>query len=140
MFGPKIRGLFHLFRFELPLTAGVCGIGGITGIRHTTHHNRNLIGVSKHFFISAASLILDDYFYIESDKINAPERPLPAGLVTQQDVVLLFVVVTMLGFITGYLIGLEALLVILVWVAGFLYNWRFKKAVSIGNLMVILVF
>jgi geranylgeranylglycerol-phosphate geranylgeranyltransferase len=96
-----------------------------------------LLGFLSIFFISATSLILNDYFDIESDKINAPERPLPAGLVTEQDVVLLSIVVTMLGVITGYLISLEALLVvILVWAVGFLYSWRFKKAGFIGNLMV----
>jgi geranylgeranylglycerol-phosphate geranylgeranyltransferase len=84
----------------------VCDIRGIIGIRQTPRHNRNFIRVSKHFFISATSLILNDYFDIESDKINAPERPLPAGLVTERDVVLLSIVVTMLGFITGYLISL----------------------------------
>ncbi|AKB79060.1 (S)-2,3-di-O-geranylgeranylglyceryl phosphate synthase [Methanosarcina horonobensis HB-1 = JCM 15518] len=96
-----------------------------------------LLGFLSFFFISAAALILNDYFDIESDKINAPERPLPAGLVTERDVVLLSIAVTMLGFITGYLISMEALLVvILVWTVGFLYNWRFKKAGFIGNLMV----
>jgi len=79
-------------------------IRGIIGIGQTPHHNRNCIRISKHFFISATSLNLNDYFDIESDKINAPERPLPAGLVTERDVVLLSIVVTMLGFITGYLI------------------------------------
>jgi geranylgeranylglycerol-phosphate geranylgeranyltransferase len=96
-----------------------------------------VLGFLSVFFISAASLILNDYFDIEIDRINAPERPLPAGLVTERDVVLLSIVVTMLGFITGYLISLEAfLVVILVWAVGFLYNWRFKKAGFIGNLMV----
>lgn len=110
---------------------------GITGIRCTSYHNRNRIRISKHFFISATSLILNDYFDLEIDRINAPERPLPAGLVTEREVVLLSIVVAILGLITGYLISLEALLVvILVWAVGFLYNWRFKKAGLIGNLMV----
>ena len=112
-------------------------IRGTIGIRNTPDHNRNCIRFLSVFFISATSLILNDYFDIESDKINAPERPLPAGLVTERDIVLLSIVVTMLGFITGYLISLEALLVlILVWAVGFLYNWQFKKAGFIGNLMV----
>jgi geranylgeranylglycerol-phosphate geranylgeranyltransferase len=57
------------------------------------------------FFISASSLVLNDYIDIESNNINAPERPLPAGLVTERDVVLISILVTMLGFITGYLIS-----------------------------------
>jgi hypothetical protein len=46
-----------------------------------------ILGFLSVFFILATSLILNDYFDIESDKINAPERPLPAGLVTRHDVV-----------------------------------------------------
>lgn len=96
-----------------------------------------VLGFLSIFFISATSLILNDFFDLEIDRINAPERPLPAGLVTEREVVLLSIVVAVLGFITGYLIRLEALLVIiLVWAVGFLYNWRFKKAGLIGNLMV----
>ncbi|MPN00878.1 Protoheme IX farnesyltransferase [bioreactor metagenome] len=93
-----------------------------------------ILGFLSIFFISATSLILNDYFDIESDKINAPERPLPAGLVSERDVILLSIVVAMLGFITSYMISLEALLVIiLVWAVGFLYNWRLKRAGFIGS-------
>ena len=138
MFRTKIPGLFRLFRFELPFTAGVCVIlGELLALGKLPTTIEIVLGFLSVFFISASSLILNDYFDIEIDKINAPERPLPAGLVTGQDVILLSIVVTMLGFIAGYLISLEALLVvILVWAVGFLYNWRFKKAGFIGNLMV----
>lgn len=138
MFTAKVLGLFRLFRFELPFTAGVCAIlGELLALGKLPAIPEIVLGFLSIFFISAAALILNDYFDIETDKINAPERPLPAGLVTEQDVVLLFIVATVLGFITGYLINLEALLVIvLVWAVGFLYNWRFKKAGFVGNLMV----
>lgn len=138
MFKTRMLGLFRLFRFELPFTAGVCVIlGEILALGKIPTTTEIVLGFLSIFFISATALILNDYFDLETDKINAPERPLPAGLVTEQDVVLLSIAVTILGFITGYLISLEALLaVILVWTVGFLYNWRFKKAGFIGNLMV----
>jgi geranylgeranylglycerol-phosphate geranylgeranyltransferase len=138
MFRARMLGLFRLFRFELPFTAGVCVIlGELLALGELPSTTEIVLGFLSIFFISAASLILNDYFDIEIDKINAPERPLPAGLVTERDVILLSIVVTMLGFIAGYLISLEALLVIImVWAVGFLYNWRFKKAGFVGNLMV----
>lgn len=138
MFRTRILGLFRLFRFELPFTAGVCVIlGELLALGTLPSTTEIILGFLSIFFISATSLILNDYFDLEIDKINAPERPLPAGLVTEREVVLLSIVVAMLGFLTGYLISLEALLVvILVWAVGFLYNWRFKKAGLIGNLMV----
>lgn len=138
MFKSKILGLFSLFRFELPFTAGVCVIlGELLSLGTLPTTTEIVLGFLSIFFISATALILNDYFDLEIDRINAPGRPLPAGLITEREVVLLSIVVAMLGFITGYLISLEALLVvILVWTVGFLYNWRFKKAGFIGNLMV----
>lgn len=138
MFRPKILGLFRLFRFELPFTAGVCVIlGELLALGALPTTTEIVLGFLSIFFISATALILNDYFDLEIDRVNAPERPLPAGLVTEREVVSLSIVVAVLGFITGYMISLEALLlVILVWTVGFLYNWRLKKAGLIGNLMV----
>lgn len=134
----KIKGLFRLFRFELPFTAGVCVVlGELLALGKLPAITEVVLGFLSVFFISATSLILNDYFDVESDKINAPERPLPAGLVTKQDVVWLSIVVTTLGFIAGYMISITALLVvILAWGVGFLYNWRFKRTGLFGNLMV----
>lgn len=134
----KIQGLFRLFRFELPFTAGVCVIlGELLALGKLPTITETVLGFLSVFFISATSLILNDYFDVESDKINAPERPLPAGMVTKQDVVWLSIAVTALGFIAGYMISFTALLVvILAWAVGFLYNWRFKKTGLFGNLMV----
>lgn len=138
--GPKARllGLLRLFRFELPFTAGVCVIlGELLALGDIPAAREMTLGFLSVFLISATSLILNDYFDLESDKINAPERPLPSGIVTKRDVVLLSCVVTALGFIAGTLLSFQALLVvILAWAVGFLYNWRFKKTGLLGNLMV----
>lgn len=134
----KILALWRLFRFELPLTAGVCVIlGQLLALGSFPTARQALFGFLAVFLISAATLILNDYFDLESDKINAPHRPLPAGLVTPRQVILLFWAVTTLGFAASFLLGLTTLLVaVLVWGVGFLYNWRFKKAGLWGNLMV----
>ena len=134
----KIRGLFRLVRFELPFTAGVCVIlGEMLALGKLPDAREMILGFLSVFFISATALILNDFFDLETDKINAPERPLPAGLVTKRDVVLFSCVVTVLGFIASSMLGFNALLVvILVWAVGFLYNWRFKRTGLPGNLMV----
>ena len=134
----RISGLLRLFRFELPFTAGLCAIlGELLALGKLPTISEIVLGFLSVFAISAAALILNDYFDLESDIINALERPLPSGLVSKQDVLILSIAVTIAGFITAYLISLTALLVsILVWLVGFLYNWRFKKVLIIGNLMV----
>jgi geranylgeranylglycerol-phosphate geranylgeranyltransferase len=134
----KIKGLLGLFRFELPFTAGVCVIfGELLALGQLPSIPAMVLGFLSVFCISAAALILNDYFDIDSDKINAPERPLPAGLVTERDVVLLFVAVTIFGLISASMISVEAfVVVVLVWFLGFLYNWRLKKSGFLGNLIV----
>jgi len=134
----KLQGLFRLFRFELPLSAGICVIlGELLALGEIPAFREMILGFSSVFLISAASLILNDYFDLESDRINAPTRPLPAGLVTECDVILLFIGVTIVGLATSALLGFMSLLVgLLAWTVGFLYNWRFKKSGLPGNLMV----
>ena len=138
MLKTKVFGLLRLFRFELPFTAGVCVLlGQLLALKLIPTVSQMLLGFSSVFFISAAALIINDYFDLETDKINAPERPLPSGLVTKQEVVILFCAVTLLGWIAAYLINIQTFWVALfVWVIGFLYNWRLKKAGLLGNLMV----
>src|SRR5688572_15281949 len=111
MFRKRMLGLFRLFRFELPLTAGVCVIlGELLALGEIPTTKEMILGFLSVFFISATSLILNDYFDIESDKINAPERPLPAELVTKRDVILLSCLSTAIGFIASYTISFKALL------------------------------
>ena len=138
MFRKKLSGLFRLFRFELPFTAGICVIlGELLALGEIPAFRELTLGFSSVFLISATSLILNDYFDLESDRINAPERPLPSGIVTNREVVLLSIAVTILGFITSFLLSFQTLLVvILAWIVGFLYNWRFKKTGLPGNLMI----
>ncbi len=134
----KVAGLLRLFRFELPFAAGVCVVlGSLLALGQLPTMAELALGFFSVFFISAAALILNDYFDIESDRINAPERPLPAGLVTEREVVWLALGVTLLGLSLSYLLGLAVLLIAtVVWIVGFLYNWRFKRTGLPGNLMV----
>jgi geranylgeranylglycerol-phosphate geranylgeranyltransferase len=138
MLKKKIRGFFLLIRFELPFSAGSCVImGELLALGKSPTIAQAILGFLSVFFISASTLVLNDYFDLASDKINAPHRALPAGLVTSRDVVVLSCVMTLIGFITSRMISLAALWVgILVWVVGFLYNWRMKRTGFLGNLMV----
>jgi geranylgeranylglycerol-phosphate geranylgeranyltransferase len=127
-----------LFRFELPFSAGICVIlGELLAAGSVPSISMLVFGFLSIFFISATALILNDYFDYEIDKVNAPERPLPSGMVTKKDVVILSVVVALLGFVSSALISVTALVVtVVVWIVGVAYNWRFKRTGLLGNLMV----
>ena len=91
------------------------------------------------FFISAAAIILNDYFDYEVDLVNAPERPLPSGLISKREALWLTAITSLLGLASALYFGLLVLgLAILLWVIGVLYNWRYKQSGLPGNLMVCL--
>jgi geranylgeranylglycerol-phosphate geranylgeranyltransferase len=134
----KTRGIIQLFRPELPFSAGVCvllgeiiALGGFPPLREA------VLGFACVFFISAAALILNDYFDLEVDRVNAPQRALPAGLVSPFEAVMLTVVTIFVGLAAAFAIGIPALLLCVVSaLVGILYNWKFKEAGLLGNLMV----
>jgi geranylgeranylglycerol-phosphate geranylgeranyltransferase len=96
-----------------------------------------LLGFLCGFFISGSAIVLNDYFDLEVDRVNTPERPLPAGLLSPSEVLLLAVVTALLGLAAAYLISLPVFgLCVFFWILGCLYNWKFKEAGLAGNLMV----
>ena len=89
------------------------------------------------FFISASILVSNDYFDIETDKINAPDRPIPSNLVSLSEALSFSVVLLIAGLVLSYLISIAALLFSIgLAVIGFLYNRKFKKNGLAGNLLV----
>ena len=138
MTGSRLLGFFRLFRLELPFSAGVCVVlGQFLALESVPPTREVILGFLSFFFISAASLILNDFFDLEVDRVNAPHRPLPSGMVSKREVLLLSLVVAFLGLTAGALISPPALIVAaVVWVVGVLYNWRFKRSGLVGNLMV----
>jgi geranylgeranylglycerol-phosphate geranylgeranyltransferase len=134
----KLRGVVRLFRPELPFAAGVCVVvGEILALAGFPPHRTWSRGFHCGFFISGSALILNDYFDLEVDRVNAPERPLPSGTVSPAESVVLALVTMLLGLGAGFAFGLPALLICLFFgLVGFLYNWRFKSSGLPGNLMV----
>lgn len=106
-------------------------LGGLPSLRDA------ILGFSCGFFLSGSALVLNDYFDLEVDKVNAPQRALPSGAVSKSDVIALTCFATFLGLAASYFMGTLALAVsILFWFVGVLYNWRFKEKGISGNLMV----
>jgi len=138
MFHKKIKGIIQLFRPELPFAAGVCvllgqviALGGFPSVREA------VLGFACVFFISGSALILNDYFDLEVDRVNAPNRPLPSGLVSPSEVVLLTVITIFVGLVSAFALSFPTfLLCVIAGVVGILYNWKFKEAGLLGNLMV----
>lgn len=134
----KINGLLKLIRFELPFSAGVCVVmGQMLALGEFAEVHLILYGFLSVFLISASILVMNDYFDVETDKINAPHRPIPSNLVTPNEALYFSLLLLFIGILLGYLISITALVIsIVLSVVGFLYNRYFKKSGLPGNLMV----
>ncbi len=134
----NLTGLFGLLRFELPLSAGICVVmGQMLALGEFASLPTTLFGFCAVFFISASILVLNDVMDVETDRVNAPQRPIPAGLVSLPQALIFSVVLLIagLGFslASGFPVFVIAVVLALV---GFLYNRYFKKSGLPGNLMV----
>ncbi|HCY75412.1 MAG TPA: prenyltransferase [Ignavibacteriales bacterium] len=134
----KIKGLISLIRFELPLAAGICVVlGQLFALGYFASLVLTFTAALSVFFISASILVSNDYFDIETDKINAPHRPIPSGLVSPAQALALAVFLLITGSILSLTISISALLFSIgLTIIGLLYNRKFKKHGLIGNLIV----
>ncbi|WP_321419041.1 UbiA family prenyltransferase [uncultured Methanomethylovorans sp.] len=134
----KLKGLLRLLRFELPFSAGVCVVmGQILAFGKFASISEIAFGFFSVFLISASILVLNDYFDVETDKLNAPHRPIPSNAVTPSEALLLSLILMLCGIILSYLISFIALLFsVILLIVGFLYNRTYKKSGLPGNLMV----
>jgi geranylgeranylglycerol-phosphate geranylgeranyltransferase len=134
----KIKGLFKLLRFELPFSAGVCVVmGQLLALGEFASITVTIFGFVSVFLISASILVMNDYFDVETDKINAPHRPIPSNLVSPIEALLFSWLLLFIGLLLSYLISITVFLIsILLAIIGFLYNRYFKKSGLPGNLIV----
>ena len=134
----KLNGLFRLIRFELPIAAGICVVlGQLFPLGEFASVNITVTGFLSVFLISASILVSNDYFDIETDKINAPDRPIPSKLVTPSEALSFSIILLILGLALSYYISTAALMFSAVLaVIGLLYNRKFKRYGLAGNLMV----
>lgn len=138
MLAQKLKGTLQIFRPELPFAAGVCVVlGEIIALGKFSSVQQTALGFSCGFFISGSAIVLNDYYDLEVDKVNAPDRPLPAGMLSPSDAIFLTALATLIGLWSALMLGFPAfVLCVVFWWIGFLYNWKFKETGLWGNLMV----
>lgn len=134
----KLRGIIQLFRPELPLAAGMCVVIGELLALGTFPPLRALIlGFTCGFLLSGSAILFNDVFDLEVDRINTPERPLPAGILSVAEVIALGIVTMLMGLAAAWVLSPAALVPgFIIWVIGFLYNWKLKSMGLWGNLIV----
>jgi geranylgeranylglycerol-phosphate geranylgeranyltransferase len=134
----KSRAMIQLIRPELPIAAGVCVVvGQVIALGSLPPISMVGLGFLLGFFLSSSAMVFNDYFDLEVDRINAPHRPYPSGLLSQSEVIALGGITAAIGlFVALSIHPIVFVLSLITWVLGFLYNWKLKAAGLWGNLIV----
>jgi geranylgeranylglycerol-phosphate geranylgeranyltransferase len=97
-----------------------------------------LLGFITGFAVCGYSMVINDYYDIEVDRVNQPDRPLPSGALSLRGAIALALallgvgVLASLALLSPVALGVVALYAFLSW----LYNYRAKEYGLPGNLIV----
>ncbi len=96
-----------------------------------------LVAALSAAFIAAGGNIINDLYDVEIDRINRPERPLAAGVLSVKQGKVLYVLTTFVGLMLAWGVGRNFIvLAFSVSVLLFWYSARLKRTVLFGNMAV----
>jgi geranylgeranylglycerol-phosphate geranylgeranyltransferase len=102
----------------------------------------NLVyGFLTGFLLTAASMVINDYYDREIDAINEPLRPIPSGLIKPKEALTFAILLTFLGLTTSLLTSAKAIApcfatALIFWLVSASYVTVGKRTGLLGNLMV----
>jgi geranylgeranylglycerol-phosphate geranylgeranyltransferase len=92
------------------------------------------------YTLNGSSMVLNDYFDRDVDRVNAPHRPIPSGLIKPSHAVIYSSILGLTGIIFSRLISIYCMIIATIsYIAAFLYNSSLKKTGLIGNFIVSLI-
>ncbi len=140
----NLQGLLTLIR---PINSIMIGFAVLVGIAITNpslvFSEFSFVGFLIGFFISSYSMVINDIYDIDIDKINRPDRPLPSGRVTLNEAKLFSVFLLLIGVslsIISIIRYESSILIFFITIffsfISWLYSYSLKKRGLIGNLIV----
>jgi geranylgeranylglycerol-phosphate geranylgeranyltransferase len=138
MGGDRVR---HYVRIVRPKNSIMIGIAVIIGMILTDPKQifsiKTVYGFLTGFFISCYSMIVNDIYDIEVDKINNMDRPLAKGEITVKNAWVYGIFLLFIGLALAYFTSfLNFIIAILFAFISWLYNFSLKKHGIIGNMTV----
>lgn len=88
-------------------------------------------------FVGSAGNVINDYFDIEIDLINKPNRPLPANKISKREALIFYLFLNIMAIILAMKINIIAITIVVISIVSiFFYSFHLKKIPLIGNLVV----
>jgi geranylgeranylglycerol-phosphate geranylgeranyltransferase len=106
----RLRGFLQIIR---PLNCLMMGFAVIVGASLVSTLNFKLdllFGFVTSFTLTAASMVINDYYDREIDAINEPNRPIPRGDVSPKQALIFAFVLSIIGFLTAFKTNLPSFL------------------------------
>ena len=96
-----------------------------------------VLAILAGFLITGGGNIINDYFDVRTDRINAPKRPIPSGRFPKNFALPYFAIVSVLGLVFAFSINANFFVIALVnFVVSTIYSWKLKTTPLIGNITV----
>ena len=147
----KVKDTIEILRPINDLMGSLSVIIGIlntrVGIDTSTLIFNIILGILTYFFLAGSGMVINDYYDIEIDKINRPERPIPRGSITLKQAKILWIITALIGIVLAilqsvlfnitYVIIIIAIFFVFI---GWLYAAWGKKSGFIGNIIVSISF
>ena len=114
----------------------------LTSLKNLSASWLNLtFGFVTGFLLTAASMVLNDYYDLETDSINEPKRPIPSGTIKPREALSLALVLTSAGFLAACLTSEDArapclVTAVIAWLVAVAYTTVGKRSGLAGNFLV----
>ena len=130
-----------LLKLTRPVNSIMVGFAVVVGVAVTSplavFSVSAALGFLTGFFISSYSMVVNDYYDLEVDKINTPHRPLASGRITPRIAAAYAAILLILGIAAALPVGRDNLIIAATFAAvAWIYNAWGKKQMLLGNMMV----
>jgi len=134
----KIKAYFVLIRPYGPIVMGATVVlGELIAVSRVPMIQELCFGFLTAFFLTSAAFVLNDYIDIEIDRINAPHKPLPKGVISKDNALIYGVFLLTLGLLFPMFLLIDVFFFAFsIFIISLLYNLYGKKTGFPGNLMV----
>jgi len=133
----KLRAFLRLIRPVNCVMMGIAVIVGASLVSSLDFSTSLLLGFITSFTLTAASMVINDYYDKDIDAINEPQRPIPSGAISPKEALLLALVLSVIGFVAALGTNLQCLIVaVIAWVVSVTYVTMGKRTGLFGNFLV----
>lgn len=136
-----MKKLFALIEITRPInviiTSIVVGISIFLFNKYSLNTTNLILAIVSAGLVVAAGNVINDFFDVEIDIINKPNRPIPSGRVSKNEAIILFCIASVSASITSFLLSYLAFIIVLVTLFFlFTYSFIFKSIPLVGNVII----